>query len=133
LASAIRQIAALKAEIEQLEAVIILFVAVFVSFIAFLALKAKRWNFQGRTLAQAIPAQATIISLERAGSQSNEDSKSKVFTSEVKAEQSKVNELVSEQTKAIADDFKKSQGIAPKPQLKIVKSEKADKNKDKTK
>ena len=43
--------------------------------IVLLALRAKRWNFEGRTLAQAIPAQATIVRLERAGSQSEGDSK----------------------------------------------------------
>src|SRR4028118_1404198 len=55
--------------------VIILLATIIFLFIAFLALKAKRWNFQGRTLAQAIPARATIIRIERAGSQSEEDAK----------------------------------------------------------
>ena len=56
---------------------VIIFLVIAVIFVLFVvfALRAKRWNFQGRTLAQAIPAQATIVRLERKGSQSEGDSK----------------------------------------------------------
>ena len=50
-------------------------IGIIFAVIILLALRAKRWNFKGRTLAQAISAQATIIRLERKGSQSEGDSK----------------------------------------------------------
>ena len=53
----------------------------------------------------------------------------KVYSPEVKAEQSKVNEIVNDQTKAIADKFLADKEVANKPQLKIVKSESVSKSK----
>ena len=59
--------------------------------------------------------------------------KSKVFSQEVKAELSKVNGLIDDQTKAIADKFFAEKETVKKPQLKIVKSKNVDKSKSKTK
>lgn len=59
--------------------------------------------------------------------------KSKVFSPEAKAELSKVNGLINDQTKAIADKFQVDKKTAKKPQLKIVKSENVNKSKAKTK
>lgn len=56
-------------------AIIFLVIAMIIVVIVLLALRAKRLNFKGRTLAQAIPAQATIVRLERKDSQSEGDSK----------------------------------------------------------
>ncbi len=53
----------------------------------------------------------------------------KVYLPEVKAEQSKVNEIVNDQTKAIADKFLADKEAANKPQLSIVKSESVSKSK----
>lgn len=55
--------------------------------------------------------------------------KSKVYSPEVKAEQSKVDEIVKQQTKAIADKFLAEKEAANKPQLVIVKSESVSKSK----
>ena len=50
-------------------------IAIIFGLFVIFALRAKRWNFKGRTLAQAIPAPATVVRLERKGSQSEGDSK----------------------------------------------------------
>ncbi len=55
--------------------------------------------------------------------------KSKVYSPEVKAEQSKVVEIANEQVKAIADKFLADKEAANKPQLAIVKSESVSKSK----
>ncbi len=53
----------------------------------------------------------------------------KGYSPEVKAKQSKVNEIVNDQTKAIADKFLANKEVANKPQLQIVKSESVSKSK----
>ena len=55
--------------------------------------------------------------------------KSKVYSPEVKAEQSKAVEIANEQINAIADKFLADKETANKPQLKIVKSESVSKSK----
>lgn len=55
--------------------IIFLVIAIILAIFVLLALRAKRWNFKGRTLAQAIPAQATVVRLERKDSQSKKNSK----------------------------------------------------------
>ena len=59
--------------------------------------------------------------------------KSKVYSPEVKAEQSKAVEIANEQINAIADKLLADKEAANKPQLAIVKSESVSKNKTKKK
>jgi len=59
--------------------------------------------------------------------------KSKVYSPEVKAEQSKAVEIANEQINAIADKLLADKEAANKPQLEIVKSESVSKSKTKKK